>query len=232
MMNFLRKHQYKIFIFTMVTFLGGTFIGFGGYFFSGKSNGDTLAEVNGDKIPVRLFFSHYRQATAQAKPGTLDDAARQQKRDEVMRDLVQSVVFAQEAERYGITVPDAQVALSISQVPAFQDKGVFSAQLYMQALQSQVQLSPQDFEEEQRRNLAFFKLRWLIQSSIKMSDDELALLYSFQQQGKKNNFEKDKTAFANQAWQQKVLWAFNQWFNQMGQHVKVNTHLDLLEGIK
>ena len=47
-----------------------------------------------------------------------------------------------------------------------------------------------------------------------------------------SNADKDKKAFADQVWQQKVLWSFNQWFNQMGQHVKVKTHMDLLEGIK
>ncbi len=233
MMNFLRKHQYKIFLFTMVTFLGGTFIGFGGYFFSGKSSGDTLLEVNGDKVPLRLFYSHYRQATDQAKPGSLDAAGRQQKRDEVIRDLVQSVVFEHEAERYGVHVPDAQVAMSIAQVPAFQENGAFSPRLYMQALQSQIQLAPKDFEEEQRRNLAFFKLRWLIQSAIKTTDEEAAMVYAMMPpQSKKGTFEKEKHHFMAQLWQEKVLWSFNQWFNQLGQSVKVQTHLDLLEGIK
>lgn len=233
MMNFLRKYQYHIFLFTMVVFLSGTFIGFGGYFFTSKGEGDAIAEVNGEKIPLRLFYSHYRQALDQIKPDTpLDDAGRQQKRDEALRDLIQSLVFANEAKRYGIDVPDQQVAISLTQVPGFQEKGVFNPRLYVQALQSQIHLSPTEFEEEQRRNVAFFKLRWLIQSCIKIPDSELEALYAFRHGGQMKDFEKEKEHFREELWKEKVLWSFNQWFNQMAQHVHVKTHLELLEGMK
>src|SRR5689334_18517553 len=109
MMNFLRKYQYHIFLVTMITFFFGLFVGFGGYFFTSKgSTGDAIVEVNGDKIPFRTFYAHYRQALDQiqrsGKPA--DDALRQQKRDEIARDMVQSLVFAAEARRMGIDVPD------------------------------------------------------------------------------------------------------------------------------
>src|SRR5690242_1139342 len=147
MMNLLRKYRNHIFVFVMAIFLFGTFVGFGGYFFSGKSGGDSIVEVNGEKIPLRLFYSHYRRALDQVPPGQqLDDAGRAQRRDEVVRDLVQSLIFAKEAERYGVRVPDQQVVSSLTQIPAFQDKGRFNPQLYIQALQSQLRMTPQDFE--------------------------------------------------------------------------------------
>ncbi len=166
LMNFLRKYQFHIFVATMCIFFFGMFVGFGGYFFTAKSgSGDSIAEVNGESIPLRVFYSHYRRALAQVQqPGKpLEDAARQQKRDETVRDLVQGIVFSKEAERYGIRVPDKQVVINLTQQPAFQEKGGFNPRMYMQYLQSELHMSPQDFEEEQRRSLAFFKLRWLIQ---------------------------------------------------------------------
>src|ERR1044071_5349997 len=104
MMNFLRQHQYKIFLFTIIVFLLGTFIGFGGYFFASKGGpNDAIAEVNGEDIPVRTFLSHYRRALEPGPDGKpLEPAARQAKRDEVLRDMVQSAVFAKQAERYGV----------------------------------------------------------------------------------------------------------------------------------
>ena len=238
MMNFLRKYQFQIFLFTMVVFLFGTFIGFGGYFFSSRASGDTIAEVNGDKIPLRVFYSHYRRALDQVEPGkTLDEAARQQRRDETIRDLVQSVVFAREAERYGISVPDKQVVVSLTQVPAFQEKGAFSPRLYMQALQSQLRMTPQDFEEEQRNSIAFFKLRWLIQSCVKVTDQEFELEKAFKRlsapASPKEAAKLPKDADLRQEiWQEKVLFAFNQWFAQLGRTLRVKTHFELLEGQK
>ena len=183
MMNVLRKYQYQITIGLAAVMIFYIFMGLGaGFFHVGTGPGDAIAEVNGEEIPLKIFYSHYRRALNQVEPGkTLDDAARQQKRDETIRDMVQSVIFAKEAERYGIQVPDRQVAMSLAQTPAFQEKGQFSPRLYMQALQSQIGLSPRDFEEEQRRSLAFYKLRCMIQSAIKVTDKEFQMESAFKQ---------------------------------------------------
>lgn len=234
MMNFLRKYQYHIFLFTMAVFLLGTFIGFGGYFFGGANTGDSIAEVNGEKIPLRLFYSHYTRALDQVQQSgqKLDENGKREKRDETLRDLIQSLVFAKQAEQYGIEVPDQQVAVSLASLPAFQEKGAFSPRLYMQALQSELHMSPQDFEEEQRRSIAFFKLRWLIQSSIKVTDQELATMSVIKRGNKPFKNDKEKEDFRQQLWQEKVLYAFNQWFGQIGRNLKVKTHLELIEGNK
>lgn len=230
MMKYLRKYQYQIFLITIGFFLLGTFIGFGGYFFGSAGSADSIAEVNGKKISLNLFYSHYRRALDDVKPGTtLDDAGRRQKVDETVRELVQSVIFKDEADRYGIQVPDQEVAYNISRVPVFQEKGAFSPQLYGQLLQ-QVRLSPQEFEEEQRRAIAFLKLRWLILSVVKVTDKEAALVQAFAQPGKTLS-PKEAASFREQVWEQKVSWSFNQWFNQIGQHVSVKTHLQNVEGI-
>src|SRR6202035_1549024 len=99
----------------------------------------------------------------------------EQKRDETIRDLVQSVVFKREVNHYGIQTPDQQVAISLTQIPAFQTNGKFNPQQYMDVIQSQLKTTPQEFEEEQRLSVGFFKLRWLIQSSIKVTDREMEL---------------------------------------------------------
>jgi hypothetical protein len=232
MMNFLRKYQYRITIALAGVLVLYIFVGLGGDFFlSKKAAGDTIAEVDGEKIPLRTFYSHYRRALDQVEPGkTLDDAARQQKRDETIRDMVQSIVFANQAAHYGIRVPDQQVVVSLTQVSAFQEKGVFSPRLYMQALQTQLRMTPQDFEEEQRNSIAFFKLRWLIQSCVKVTDKEFELEAAVKHAGKPLKTDKEKTDLRQEIWQEKVLFSFNQWFAQIGRSLRVKTHFEVLEG--
>ncbi|HVO32961.1 MAG TPA: SurA N-terminal domain-containing protein [Elusimicrobiota bacterium] len=233
-MRFLRKYQYHIFLFTVGVFLVGMFAGFGSYFLGGKgSPTDSVVDVAGDPVPLHVFYSRYDRALAQLKPGTtLDEAGRREKRDEVIRDLVQETVFRQQARHFGIIVPDQQVAMSIAQYPAFQEKGAFSPQAYMRALQYQLRATPHDFEEEQRDAIAFYKLRWLIQSCIKVTDKEAEMQYGFEHGGKLAGFQKDRTAYTDKLWQSKVLWSLNQWFSQLSQHTTIKPHTDVIEGIK
>jgi peptidyl-prolyl cis-trans isomerase D len=229
MMDFLRKYQLYIFSFLMVFFLLSMVIGFGSYSFINPT-GDSIAEVNGKKIPLRIFYSHYNRVVESRGPSTLDQAARQQIQQETVRDLIQAEVFAEQAKQFGIHVPDQQVIISLTQIPAFQENGQFNPQLYIQALQSTLRLTPKDFEEEQRKSIAFFKLRWLMQSAIKLTDHEYAIDAQVKSQGKAPKNDKEKEALRTQMLQEKMLYSLNQWYSRIGNTLKVKTHLDVLEG--
>ena len=232
MTDFLRKYQIHILSGLLAFFLIYIALGFGGSFFTSGAPTDAVAEVDGAKIPLRLFYARYSRALDQIKPGTtLDEAGRTQKRDEVLRDLIQGVVFDKQAKRYGIQVPDQQVISSLAQVPAFQEKGVFSPQLYGRALQYQLKSTPEDFEEEQRGAIAFFKLRYLIQSSVKVTDKEVDMARAYAQSIKNPDAKKTFADLHDQLWQEKTIWTFNQWFGQIGQKIKVKPHLDLIQGV-
>src|SRR5580658_7346608 len=100
MMNFLRKYQNHILFGLLSFFLIYIALGFGGSFFTKGAPTDAVAEVDGVNIPLRLFYARYSRALDQVKPGTtLDDAGRTQKRDEVLRDLIQGVVFDKQAKQ-------------------------------------------------------------------------------------------------------------------------------------
>jgi peptidyl-prolyl cis-trans isomerase D len=226
-------------------------LGFGTSFFVKGSPNDSIVDVNGEKVPLRLYWSRFNRAMDQSKP--LDKAGRDQKRDETIRDLVQGVVFRNEVEHFGIYVPDQQVAVSLTQIPAFQSQGRFNPQQYMQVLQSQLKMDPQDFEEEQRLSIGFFKLRWLISSAIKVTDKEMELSGQYPEFAKLNRVEDTEThdektgkvtghkkrqrtdaeireLFRKKLADEETLFCFNQWLTQVGQKVRVKPHLDLLEG--
>lgn len=251
MMTFLRKYKVHVLTGLLAFFVIYIALGFGSSFFVKGSPNDTVVEVNGHDVPVRKFWSYYNRSVDASRP--MDDAARTQKRDETVRDLVQSVIFSREVQRYGVEVPDAQVAMSLTQIPAFQTEGRFDPQRYMQVLGSQLRTTPPEFEEEQRMSIGFFKLRWLIQSSIKVTDLEVKMADGYPEfakaqmyeekevrdpkSGKVTKHEKRKRTdaelhelFRSKLWNDKVLFSFNQWLNQLGQNVRVKTHFDVLEG--
>ncbi len=224
---------------------------FGGSFFVKGSLNDTIVEVNGEDVPLRKYWSYYYRSLDTTKP--LDEAARAQKRDETIRDLVQSVLFAKEVKRYGIYVPDVQVAVSLTQYPAFQTEGRFDPQRYLQVIRSQLRTTPQEFEEEQRMSIGFYKLRWLIQSSMKITDQEMELSGGYsdfaranaeeeldvkdpktgkaQAQKKRRRTDAEiRELYRNQLWNDKIMFGFNQWLSQLGQRLRVKTHFDVLEG--
>jgi len=248
MMTFFQKHKLNFIRATVVIFILGTFLGFGAYFFTPGSPTDTIVSVDGVKIPLHKVLSHYQRALNQVQPGVvLDDAGRNQKRDEVIRDLVTTVAYNKEAKKYGIVVPDLQVRNSLVQIPAFQQNGQFSLEAYGRALAYQLKVSPQEFEEEQRSSIAFFKLRWLIQSTLRVSDDELALAlavrgpafikaFEFAEDEKsKKKIRRTPAEMREMARQrlleEKTLFVFNQWLTQVGSQLSVKTYLDRMKGV-
>jgi hypothetical protein len=260
MMNFLRKYQVHVLAGLLAFFLIYIALGFGTSLFVKGSPNDTIVSIDRptffgsifpDKVPLHIYWSHYNRSLDQSK--VLDKAALDQKRDETIRDLVQSVVFTREVENYGIHVPDQQVAVSLTQIPAFQSQGRFSPQIYMQVIQTQLKTTPQEFEEEQRLSIGFFKLRWLIQSAIKVTDKEMDLNGGYAEFAKANPIEDvevkdEKTGkvtghkkrqrspseirelFRKKLWDEKTMYCFNQWLTQLGQKLRVKPHVDVLDG--
>jgi peptidyl-prolyl cis-trans isomerase D len=235
-MNFLRKYKIHILFSLLAFFLLSIVFQFGSSFFLKGSPNDTIVEVNGKNVPLHKYWSYYNRSVDASRP--LDAAAQAQKRDEVIRDLVQSVIFSNEIKRYKIHVPDTQVAVSLTQIPQFQTEGRFDPNRYMQLVRSQLRTTPQEFEEDQRMSIGFFKLRWLIQSVVKVTNQELQMAEGYPEfakanllDGKRKRTESEiQEMFRAKVWNDKVMFSFNQWLAQLGKDLNVKTHLDVLEG--
>ncbi len=231
-MNFFQKYKIHIGATVFAFFIITTFIGFGGSFWAPGAPTETVIKVDNEKIPLYQFITHYERALTQVEPGvTLDEKARQQKRDETIRDLVTFVAYRKQAKLYGIEAPDAQVRNSLAQYPAFQENGQFSLNAYSRALQSQLRTTPQEFEEEQRVSIAFMKLRWLIQSCVRVTEAELEMAYAMEHKGDMKNFAKEKSAFHQKLLQEKTMWTFNQWLAQVGSQLRVKPYMDRIERV-
>ncbi len=120
--------------------------------------GDTLvaAEVNGDEIPLSVFTSRYQQQRRYLRsvmggrlPPGYDEAALKRN---VIHGMVREALLAEDLERAGYRVSDAELARFIASLPAFQNNGHFDRQRYERVLQSQ-RRSKAQFEAELRAQL-------------------------------------------------------------------------------
>lgn len=239
LMNWLRKHNRTILIVTISGFIISTFVGFGLYARSGNSLADAVAEVNGEKIPYKLYNQLYtRVVNNQREQGhDLNPQALAQIRQEIVQGLIQEEVFYQEALRYGVQVSDMDLANSLAGIPAFQKDGKFDPQTYMQSLHYGLKTTPEDFEGTQKRQIAIHRLRYMVQQSVKVSDKELEMefglsIYNLKGKDREKaikDFQSNPEQTREKIRQEKVSHVLNRWYQQLGTSLNVKVHLDEIE---
>ena len=172
MMNFLRKHKVAIFLITILGFFAGTFVGFGSYLFGEKTYYDTAAVVNGQKIPYKIYYALYNNAISMIKYSNQDLTEEMIKKiqNDIITNLVKDEIIYQQADKYGVTVSDSELAADIQSYPYFLNENKqFDSRYYFQFLNN-MRLSPKEFETLRRKQLISNKLQLLIASSAKVSD--------------------------------------------------------------
>jgi peptidyl-prolyl cis-trans isomerase D len=231
MMDFLRKHRQTIFLITISGFLAGAFVGFGGYFFGNRSTADAVAEINGTRIPYKQYSRLFNTMLNNLRKGDeeITDEILTQKKQEALQDLIQEEVFWQEAKKYGVTVSDGELAADIHHYPAFQKEGQFDRMTYYYVLRQVLRTTPRQFEESRRRQIAIYKLRHLIASSVQISEPELYRQYFKEHKGDMSKYQEERQSFLENLRQQKISLVFAEWFKQLNQTTKIKVHLNEIE---
>ena len=241
-MNFFRRYKVHVLIFVLAAFALTLGLNFGQLAGLKGSPTDSVVDVNGDSIPLYLFENYYDRALSQLPPAQSNNQeARDQKKKETIQELVTSTVMEQQAKHFGIEVPDQQVIGTLANIPQFQQDGRFSREAYARALAYQLKTSPQEFEDEQRRQIEVYKLSWLIRSSVRITDPEFDAAYAVlspsldkevQTASKTKLTPAQVRAAARDRLQQEVLsWTLSQWYSGLNQHIKVKVHAELLQDI-
>ncbi len=156
-------------------------------FFFGSSNRDSVkgvgwaAKVDGEPIKMGEFLNRYRAVVEnyRAKLGpNFDEKLLEQLniKSYILKNIVDEKLAAKEAMMNGLGVPDEQLRENIQQYPAFQKDGAFSMEYYKQLL-SYNRIKPAEFEKMQRDDILRQKLRMLVYTSSKTSDDEVLTLF-------------------------------------------------------
>lgn len=220
--DFLKKNRQNIFIITIIGFLGGIFLGFGGYL-RYTAVVDTAAVVNGVKIPLQRFNRQVNFAidNYRGQGNEITDETIRYIKQQVLRDLIQEEVFWQEAKKCGISVSDQEVFYDIMHIPAFQKDGRFDRETYYRTLILRLKTTPKEFEESRRKRIAMFKLRDFVISGVKLSPLEVMSYYQTHQP--KNDEEKQK--LYQQLLQEKQAAVLEEWYKQINNNLKVKIYI-------
>lgn len=220
--DYLAKHKRDIFIITVVGFIAGIFLGFGGYL-RYSSVVDTAATVNGVKISLQKYNRLLNQAIENYRNQgyEITDEVLRSIKQQVLRDLIQEEVFWQEAKKYGIIVTDQEVYYDIMSIPAFHKDGRFDRETYYRTVILRLKMTPKEFEESRRKRIAMFKLRNFIISAVKLTPQEVQTY--LQQKQPKN--EEEKQQFYNQLLQEKQTAVLEQWYKEINNNLKIKVFL-------
>ena len=215
MMNFFRKHKVAIILIILVGFFGGTFIaGFGVSTFGNTvSSFDTVAVINGKKIPYKYYYSLYNNTLNMLRSSGQDvtEELMNLTKNQILRTLVLDELIWQQSKKYGITVTDNELAKDIQSYPYFlNDKGQFDSRNYYQFLNN-LRMSPKDFESLRRKQIASNKLQMLVASASRLSQSEIEMKQS-------TNVPELTQIKANEV--------LNDWFDTVKKNSKIEILLD------
>ena len=182
MLSVMRKHAGTWMIKIILGAIVVVFVFWGvGSYTTHRSN--RVADVNGTIITLDDYRASYTNLVEQVRQsfGTnLNDELIQtlQLRQRALDQLIDRSLMLQAAEGYKLTVTDEELAESIRNIAAFQTAGAFDNQRYINML-SRNQLSPGDFEIQQRELMIIDKLQSFITGNIKVSDPEAQHWYTW-----------------------------------------------------
>ena len=183
MLDLIRKKQKSIIVKVVFWAIIATFVGTIFLVWGKGSDGDqqdTTVAVTVNK--TRVGFDTY-QSTYNNLYRLYQNVYREQFTPELEKQLrlhqqaldtlIEQTLLIEEAKRMDISVTQKELIGAIAAVPAFQENGAFSKERYLQVLNYQ-RLTPEEFENMQRRQLLIERVRERIQSDITITDADVA----------------------------------------------------------
>ncbi len=150
----------------------------------GRGGGVTLeqesaATVNGKEVPLKSFSRVYvGQLQRYKSQGLTAQLAKQLGlHTQILNQLIDNEVVAQAAEARGIVASDSEIADILKRNPEFQKDGKFDVATYRDVVVQYYRRTPEDFEEEIRRELSAQKLLDLVEQGAVVSEDEIKARY-------------------------------------------------------
>ncbi len=158
-----------------------TFMGVGSF---NARQSAKVATVNGDIIDItqyqRAYYNMLENLRAQFGNRLNDEMIKMfNVRQQALDGLIETTLLHQTAEKIGLQVPDAELAKSITRIPAFQKNGAFDPERY-KILLSQNRLTPESFETMQKEAMLMDRLRTMVTKSAKVSEDEIRQWYEWE----------------------------------------------------
>ena len=116
------------------------------------------------------------------KEGLSEETLKELKiKEKALDNLIDARLLFKEAASVGFKVSDAELVDSISRYPAFQKDNAFDKELYLAVLKAN-RLTPEEFEEGQKRSILIGRAEGLIKEGVKVSDEEVWDAYARQKE--------------------------------------------------
>jgi peptidyl-prolyl cis-trans isomerase D len=171
-----------IFIVTIFAFLAGTFVVGFGTSLAADQNKEAILTINKTKFSLGLFNSLYNNAIESLKQQNpnlqLSDDNLRLIRSRVLEELIQTEIFAEQAENYGIIVSDEELKTDIENTPVFLTNNVFDPVAYNNFLNSW-NITAKDYETIRKKQILGGKLRLILVPSVLVSPSEFADIQRF-----------------------------------------------------
>lgn len=156
--------------------IGTTFFVWGFRSTSGGLGLDTIATVEGDKVPYTEYQQAYQrqyQQYQQALGDKFDEKIleRLNLKTQIVESLISRHLILREARRLGLVIAPDELAAEITGMPAFSDQRGFSRERYLRALES-ARMSPEKFEDGLRQDLMLRRLEQWVKGSVNLLPDE------------------------------------------------------------
>lgn len=191
MLDVMRKHARN---WIMKLILGIIIVVFVFYFgsMSGRNKADRIAMIDGKPIVHVEFQNEYEDLLAMYRERmgralTEEMLKALDLKRQAFDNLINKVVLLEKAEQLEVRVSDDNVRKAILSYPAFQRDGVFDDRIYQQALRAN-RMTPEQFEDSQRKALLSSQVEELIQGGIAVSDEEALDFYRMQKEKLNLNF--------------------------------------------
>jgi peptidyl-prolyl cis-trans isomerase D len=151
---------------------------------SGRQKADAVATVDGKIITYLEYEKGYRELidlyNRRAGGRLTEDMMKALNlKQQALDKLVYQAILMKKAQELNIKVTDEEIRSFISSLPAFQRNGVFDDRQYQQMLRYN-KITPEDFENEQRKSLLIMKLEDLLQDGVHVSDEEVNSFFEAQ----------------------------------------------------
>jgi peptidyl-prolyl cis-trans isomerase D len=182
MLHLMRKHasswMIKIVLFAIVVVF--VFWGVGSM---RSRRASRVADINGEIISQDMYqkayyrlLDNYRRVYGDQYNDTLLKMLHPE--ETALNQLVNKTLMMQEAKRLGIDISEEELANAIRQIPAFQNNGNFDYRRYNQLL-SQNNITPEQFESDQRDQIILDQLRAVVLGGITVTEDEARQWYDW-----------------------------------------------------
>ena len=181
MLDLIRRKQksvlVKVVFWTIIAaFVGTIFLVWGKGDRGNGADSDVAVKINGQRVTFGEFRSQYDNLRRLYQNIYRERFTPQMEEmlgleTQALEGLINQTLLLQEAEERDIEVSKKELVEAISRIPAFQVEGAFSKEQYLKVLAYE-RLSPEQFEDGQRRQLLIEKVRRQIEEAATVSAED------------------------------------------------------------